>query len=353
MRKIWSLLCLVMLTGAVQAAPSPLPPDDFAGDQYIDEGGCVFNRDGDNWKPRLDKRGRMICGFPPSLSARRTDPDTVSVLPPLNPPEPPDPEKILLEELAAGLRQGEFLADPRMAEKREEPVTPRSDGGLGAEIAALAQQKQTVQAIMMGAPSNSALCALLGYRPAADSGPILGRDVTQGMCPGMRANLPGKRIIAGRRAEHDKIARQGEQGGNPHGEETDRIASAASGATVDTAARPKMRTGKTASQADRPARSGGHMSTRIRPARDHLGSKPELIPATARYVQVGRFPDDASADGTIRKLAQMGYPVARGYDGEDEPRRRVILAGPFSDRRSLVAALNMLRDNGYDEAAAR
>nr|WP_252733686.1 SPOR domain-containing protein [Paracoccus marinaquae] len=78
-----------------------------------------------------------------------------------------------------------------------------------------------------------------------------------------------------------------------------------------------------------------------------------MIPASARFVQVGAFADDANATIVIRRLSEMGYRVGQTRSRHDGKPVRVILAGPFTDRRSLVAALNRLRAQGYPGAVAR
>lgn len=354
MRNIWSLLFLAVLTGAAQATPSPLPPDSFTGEQYIDGRGCVFNRDGHGWTPRLDNEGKAICGFPPSLSARRTDPDTASVLAPGNPPAPQDPETLLREQLAAGLRQGEFTADPRDPEPRREPEIPLGDGGMSAGIEALARQQEVIRASMTGISTGSDLCARLGYQPDPNPRPILGGDVTQGLCPGMHATEPMKRVITGQRVAEGKIsARQGQYekptAGSVKGTDAEQAVDSGQQAKLsDMAKRPKSRAGKVAAPA------GGSKPVRDEPVSGNAPApRPELIPASARYVQIGSFPDDDSAHAAIRKLAAMGVPVARGHERGKDRKHPLILAGPFNDRRSLVAALNMLREAGYADAVAR
>ena len=75
------VLAMLLLGGAAQAAPTPPPPADFAGTQYIDGNGCVFTRSGTDWTARQDGQGQALCGFPPSLDVRRTDPLTERALP--------------------------------------------------------------------------------------------------------------------------------------------------------------------------------------------------------------------------------------------------------------------------------
>ncbi|WP_080622095.1 SPOR domain-containing protein [Paracoccus yeei] len=74
-----------------------------------------------------------------------------------------------------------------------------------------------------------------------------------------------------------------------------------------------------------------------------------MIPATARYVQLGRFPDPAQAERAAGRAAALGYPVLRGT-GRDSA---TLLAGPFDTREAIVRALNRLRRAGFAAAVAR
>ena len=76
-----------------------------------------------------------------------------------------------------------------------------------------------------------------------------------------------------------------------------------------------------------------------------------MIPAGARFVHLGKFADPAGRDAVIRRLRDLGYPIARGR-ANDGPGSG-LYAGPFGDRRSLVAALNDLRARGIGHPVAR
>ena len=79
----------------------------------------------------------------------------------------------------------------------------------------------------------------------------------------------------------------------------------------------------------------------------------EMIPANARYVEIGTYADEANAMAALRRLAGLGYRTAqRDQKVKDNP-GKAILAGPFADRQALVAALSRLRANGWPRAVAR
>lgn len=60
--------------------PAEPPPPDFTAAQFIDSAGCVFVRVKDGWRARIARDGSAICGYPPTFSARRTGPDSITPL---------------------------------------------------------------------------------------------------------------------------------------------------------------------------------------------------------------------------------------------------------------------------------
>ena len=79
----------------------------------------------------------------------------------------------------------------------------------------------------------------------------------------------------------------------------------------------------------------------------------EMIPASARYIQVGAFQDGENALIVLRALSERGYPVAQTRITQKAKDMRVIMAGPFPDRQRLVEALSDLRRTGYAGAMPR
>ena len=375
----WMLLAMA---GMAAASPVPPPPDDFASLQYIDGKGCVYERDGGDWVARRDGAGEMVCGFPPSTAARRTDPAAERILPPGNQPAPPTAEDLLMQQLASGLRQGEFTADPLSPEARRAPEPPKRAAPLQVELGEVLDRTAAFRATMTAAGGTSAdLCDLLGYRPDAAARPILGADVTQGLCPGMRAPTPEARIREGARldvaaappsgppqpapaasvavaepavaapvpppaATHAQVATA-----QPAPEPA--VPAADSDAEPDTkpASEPAVIADRRTAADARPA--GGAPAVVARTGTAEPPATVEMIPASARFVQVGSFTDDRNATLTIRRLTQMGFRVGQTFARRNDQRVRVILAGPFPTRQALVTALNHLRENGYPKAVAR
>ncbi|MCF3972062.1 SPOR domain-containing protein [Paracoccus salsus] len=337
-----------------QAAPVPLPPADFGGSQYVDGSGCVYQRDGAGWTARRDKAGARICGFPPTLSSRRLDPDLDRLLAPEDKEAPRSPEDLLAEQLASGLRQGEFVADPRPAEIRTDPLLPQQPSPIVTELSQFAAHEAALRGALTGAGrSGSALCTLLGYEPDPNPVLLLGGDVTQGLCPGMRAPVPEQRfsdIAPGQAPELRPSGASPAAQAKPRSAQSPAIAAAGSSAlTADRRAGSSPAPAAPAPKPPVPGRAEARPTEPPQPAAPDV----EMIPPTARYVQVGAYADDENADSVIRRLSSLGYRVAQKRMRKDYQTQRLILAGPFSDRAALVAALNRLRAEGYPGAVAR
>ncbi|MGP9804208.1 SPOR domain-containing protein [Paracoccus sp. NSM] len=313
MMRVPVLMALLLAPLAALAAPVPPPPGNFTGVQYIDGKGCVFQRVEGGWQARTGSAGEPLCGFPPSIEMRRLDPDSSHVLL-MGPPEPPaDPAALLAERLAEELRQAD-LAEPT-------PVvapTPAAPSPLSEQIAAsLAVQQRAAQ----GFGVQSDLCRRLGYGDDPVEGGV--PDPT-GFCPGSRSPAPGAVL-----GDMTPASRQ--------------VASPADPAPP----RPAAAAATHARAPEASAGQAGGAPTR-RAAAPVAGV--EMIPAHARYVQIGAFrPDDA--DRAIRALAAKRLPAVRLRADPDQP--MVIMAGPFDDRRTLIEVLNRLRSEGWPGAVAR
>ncbi len=272
----WMVL-VILLPGRIWAMPEPPPPGDFPGAQYIDRSGCVFVRKGKAWEPRTDKQGAPICGFPPSLPALA---DTTPV------DAPPSPEEALAEVLAQGLKTGDLVTDA--------PATPMADivpDPAQAVLDATLQDQIDLEARLRSAMAGQApdgLCARLGYRPKAGQTAIIGGDVTQGLCPGMTAPDPMPQITAPAATPAQAV-------------ETETPDNVAADTTARQAVRPRESgPGPASVVARRPAVSKAEKSAIV-----------EMIPASARYVEIGTYADEANAMAALRRLAGLGYRTAQ------------------------------------------
>ncbi len=356
------MLALALLPGlALAQAPRPAedPPADFPSRQYIDSRGCVFLRDdAGGWTARLARDGTPICGYPPTLSARGLG--GKPRLRALDPNAGRSRAELLAEALSlqvlTNLRPGELASDPQPMERRLDlGAEPAPSGPADALRAALTAAPAVRQGMGGALRPNRRLCELLGYDGEADPA-RLGRDPSQGYCaslpesdlsrlsflrpigslspagdtrpPAMAAAVPPSASSAPARPQPDAARPAPSASAPAAGKQPAPVAKPAAGAGA--APRPKP-----AAQASRPSPSGG------------------MIPAGARYVQLGTFANPENAERAARRIAQMGYPVLRGTDRVGGREVQVIMAGPFPDRESIVRALDGIRKAGFPDAFPR
>ncbi|WP_314183544.1 SPOR domain-containing protein [Paracoccus yeei] len=351
---LWLVFWVVAPAAAValDQGPAEPPPADFAGRQYIDSRGCVFLRDAEGtWTARRARDGTAVCGYPPTLSARGAggrprlralDPDAGKTRAQLL-------EERLARVVTGNLQAGELASDPRPLETLPDmgpepaPVAP-----LDALKSALHAAPMVREEMSRDIEPNRRLCRLLGYddEPAPQK-EGLGHDPTQGYCGALPASDLSRLAFA-----------------RPVGEIADPTATATAAGTEPAttpqppvspveARRADLSPGSPtprAAAAEKPA-PGLRVAAKPgrRPAPPAKAQGAEMIPATARYVQLGRFPDPAQAERAARRAAALGYPVLRGT-GRDSP---TLLAGPFDTREAIVRALNRLRREGFAAAVAR
>ncbi len=321
--RVWAWMMLVLwLPGQVMAAPEPPPPGDYPGEQYIDRTGCVFIRTGSDWLPRLDKQGAPVCGFPPSQPAEAAE----------APAAVPSPEEVLTAVLAEGLRSGDLLTDAPATPLRDAAPDP-AQAELDQALARQVELDARLRSAMAGRAPDG-LCARLGYTPAEGPAPIIGGDVTQGLCPGMTAPDLAPAVTAV--SVQPAVA--------PVPAPAERPAKAPRQAAAPAPVR---------SPRAEPAKPASVVARRPAPAQAVAPATVEMIPANARYVQIGTYADEANALAALRRLSGMGYRTAQRHERSGDKAAKAILAGPFADRQALVAALTRIRANGYPRAVAR
>lgn len=357
MRRLTAAVAIYLIgwtgAGTALAVPAEMPPADFIADQYIDSQGCVFVRQDDYWVARIDRDGGAICGYPPSVTSHR-------------PSLPVDPEtarqqasKALAEALATGLQNGELRGDLTAALERSPAPVPRGVGP-AVEIARMVDAAPALrEAMAAGARPNNRLCELLGGDARRGGTARLGADPTRGMCSGLPDSNVTMRIIAGdavpRSAAPSAQDMPSDQASLALAPPPGSLGQAVTGnsATDRDQGKPVAPpTGATAAAGAKAPSSRPALSVAAARASDAGPASGDAIPASARYVQLGWFTDDLSANAVIRQVAAMGLPVARGR--KIDPRAgRLVLAGPFKDRRDLVIALRRLRISGFAGAMPR
>lgn len=306
--------------------PAETPPPDFTAGQYIDSAGCVFVQTDAGWRGRIERDGAAVCGYPPTLSARRAGPDGEPTLFPV--PDLPRAARIkreLTQAIIPNLQAAE-LAEVHPAREASEgsgkmALPAASPAGSQAsqgeppsdplQIGAMATQVPTLSRQMAGPGRIDRLCDLIGdERPAQDGASL-------GLCGGATPLASLAHVSLGRKA----------------GGETGRSAVAAGG-TRDVPAPP--------GGAKRNAKAA--VSGKVLPLDDM-----RMIPPGARFVQAGSFREAGQAHATAGRLARLGVPVVRGKENGTE----LVLVGPLDGREAIVRMIERLRRAGYRDLRAR
>lgn len=344
---------LFMGTAAVSAElqPAELPPDDFTARQYIDSNGCVFLRGEDQqWRARMYRGEGQACGFPPTLAKR---PIAIEGAVALDLPAEPSLEQVLTDAVFPYLREGERVGDRTpfqpLPDMGPEPALTGPADFIQAEVAA----QTAIRYSMAGARQpNRELCRLLGYDGAVGLGQTtgtegLGSDPTQGFCYGLAASkvpwlvfarpakLPEEAMPEDPKRHADRIA-----------PEADRDKPVPKAEVATGPDKPRRNSNASRPQADgaEPKRPDGRAAKTT--------SDEAMIPAHARYVQVGVFDGPDQIADAARRLQSLGLPVVRQVAPLAQG-GQVILAGPFTSRQAIVMALNRIRSAGFPQAVPR
>lgn len=335
MLRIWTVFLAVIFAGPGFAlGPAELPPPDFTAPQYIDSKGCVFIRKEDGgWAPRLYRDGSLVCGYPPSLSARRLTPEGGARLFSDSNPAPfrsDQIERALTQLVIPNLQTGELVGE-------RAPLTPLPDMGpepasqepaqmLSAEIKAQPRLRAEMGRSLQ---PNRQLCQLLNYGAPEVSAQGLGHDPTEGFCDGLSrpqlaqlafvrpANLPvTTKVTAAGPVASDNIPEMAA----PRGEAKDQ---------------PKLRAEKTTAHQNKTEVSRREADSFQMP----------------RFIRIGSFPSEQQMLVVAGQVAAMQFPVVRPKSGQSKDRQFILLAGPFEERQALVIALDRIRRAGFPSAA--
>lgn len=331
--RIWRGVLVWLWCLAPLAAPAQVPPPDFGAVLFIDAAGCVRERDGTDWRPRLLSDGTPDCGYPPTPLPGPPPRDADLPLP----PGLPEAEGRLLATLAEGLRPGDFLPPgPAMPP----PATPGHPAMQTIETA-LSGEGLAARAALAGARPNARLCALIGQGGAAAGG--LGADPSRGFCPG---DAPGLVTAALRsaaalpvRAEVPQPEASAEEAASAGRIDRPADAGAPAGAAPVAARRdaPPPRPAGAVTPAPTRAAAPG--------PRRALVVDESLIPAGARYLQLGGPVDAGAAQAGFVRVAALGLPAARGR--VPGGKGVLVMAGPFDSRQAIVRAYARLRTAGF------
>lgn len=347
-------------------APAEAPPPGFTAAQYIDSQGCVFVRSGAGWAARIARDGSAICGYPPTLSARRTDPDRPPTL--FAPPEEPRAqriERVLTETIVPNLIEGELVTPPaaphalaasaagdapRVAAVTSQPpaaavaTDPNGSPENGGPIAArtpgpatpadplgLSALVREASVVTTPDPSrrHARLCALTGADATPQPG--IGGATALGFCGPVSVSLSAHAL-----PETPAPSRA-------------RIATAASAPPLAARGASPSRSAATPKAPRQPAPTSARAATERRTTTAARQGTGPMIPPGARYVQIGAFRDAGNAARTARRVSDLGLPVARSLQGQTQ----LIMVGPLTGREAVVRALDRVRRAGFRDAYAR
>ncbi|MDF3607384.1 hypothetical protein PE067_15315 [Paracoccus sp. DMF-8] len=371
-RLVALVIALLFWGGVVLAGdgPAELPPPGFASQQYIDSKGCVFRRDDmGRWAPRMNSDDTPVCGYPPTLSARRPSPDDATGLFSAARPEPARAHQI--EAALAGLvipnlQAGELVGDRTAFQPRPdmgpEPSLTAPLRELRAEIEGQGQVRAQMNGMLQ---PNRALCQLLGLdtQKPGGTGMMPGADPTQGFCDSIPrndlarlafarpANLPvpaGTEAVAA--ASETLAARVPVRAGSvARAAKSGAAASKAPASTdadVSTTIRSQLRSPaaapKPGTAVPRSAGAGGQ-AARTPPTGPWITG----IPAGTRFILIGTYQNGPEVDGILRRLSGLNMPIMRQISPAPvQGSTQVILVGPFDSRQSIVRAFDRLRRAG-------
>lgn len=346
--------------------PAEWPPEGFRAAQYIDSRGCVFIRDGDGpWHPRLAPDGGRICGYPPTLSLRELAP-------------PPPAEQTTEDKLAhidgveaqlaakiamalgpapvsdhAPAHESQSEHAPQKQAPHSPPAkdsaatkpapsqpkgTPDKPASLADDIRAQMTRGAELRRIMAESrPETDRLCALLGAAPVGGQKGL--HDGSFGHCGPLRdLPLPPLTGVAENHPPKDEAPKQ----------TTPKLALAKG---TDDKPRSKPAPSPATSK---PSSQQTTQSAPPKKARSQQAAASQaLLPAGARFVQIGVYADPANASRMVQKLAGMGFPVARTSGKLANKPAEIILAGPFEGRKAMIRAMDQIRQAGITDAFPR
>lgn len=338
--------------------PAEEPPPDFSGHQYIDSAGCVFLRTEAGWRARLARDGAPICGWPPTLALRsgremRSDLE----------PRAAQIERILTETIITNMQEGE-LVDPvpqnraggrrasgpqKSGEAENNPLGSADSDPLN--VGRMLAHAPDLRRQLVGAGRAERLCELVGAGdPLGLCGRAEGGLTLAGGKPGLPV-LPVDPPARARIASADPVppgaAPTDTTAILPAAEKEPRVDAATQPVAPPAAARaagvPRPRIAAPRPTAVVPGASGSSPGA----------SRPEqlLIPAGARYVEVGVFTDPDQARSIAARLVGMGLPVVRTKPRDDAA--LTIMVGPLEGREAIVRMADRLRKAGFTRLVAR
>lgn len=352
-------------------APAETPPATFAGNQYVDSQGCVFNRAGVSddvtWVPRVGRDRKQICGFQPSAGIVTTAP-----LP--APQAEPKPEVQVAADAAPSIETDTTaaLTSSQMPKtvasaptvhkpaRRNKSMIMKTDPSLVILASGKskwsngrtteAQNGQTGEIILVpwgtrvvprhvydNRRSATRFKVPRGYSTVWEDDRLNPRRVEQTLEGHARMNLIWTKTVPRRLID----ATTGQ-------DMTDTIPVIYPYTDVATQQRALAVSSKGTSRTSGNAPIEPNVSTKSQATE----IKRESV-VGQNYVQVGTFDDARTAQASAQKIKKMGLPVRIGKYARDGKTYRLVLAGPFSSDDQAASALGKARSAGFSDAFAR
>lgn len=358
--KILSTAAVAVVLSAAMAqaqagrTPAEIPPASYTQSQYVDSNGCVFIRAGFNgatsWVPRYGDDRRPMCGFEPSApsGAARVAAAT------------PAPVTVRAASPARTATAAAATAPARVRTAQAAPATGRRNAPWSVPPEqGRSRPAQVYQAQASALDRRWSFYDQTGPSPCTNYSP---HSQLYAVPSPVRPDLP---LRCGPQAEHpaDALRQQSPNGGqwqpwdgaNPYPAPDNNVYMLPPpyaprwpepylhGASVQPQrAAPRARVSTMGTTAPIDSRASRRDST---PTGGHMSN--------GQYVQVGTFGVAANARATISRLQAQGMPVATGQATSGGRQVQVVLAGPFSSRAELSAALGAARALGYSDAYIR
>lgn len=353
--------------------PANLPPPGFAGQQWVDNRGCLYIRAGHggqvNWVARIDASRRPICGQTPTMqtmSEARAALDAPVAAQPIAPrarsgiaPSQYTPPPVTygaptpLARPARAKATAAATPQPRMVRAAPSPApapTVFNSAAQGESQSAAAPARHYPQPAI----SASRVTGCPDFAPYGQFYP-LHRGGTTLLC----ASAP-HRISGLSPAEVEAhVARAGKRH-VVHGHTAESLDAPPAGykkAWRDDRLNPNRAKGTAEGKAqmarvwtnDVPQRAqpGAHRQTGHKAGHHHAMAHAGL------FVQVGSFGVPSNAARAADRLRAMGMPVQIGHGRVKGKALQIVSAGPFHDQRQADAALSAARSAGFSDAILR
>jgi len=345
-------ICFVLSAGAALAQargpifPAEMPPESFAGAQYVDSNGCVFVRAGFNgrvnWVPRLGNDRRPMCGMQPSLASAPA-PRVVAPAAPVvaSAPRVIAPAPVAAAPVAPRV-QPRSAPQPVMVGGVPYSVPPEVIRPRGTATAQLVQ--------VQGLDTRWSFYDRTGPSPCTN----LSAHSQLYMVPSpARPDLP---LRCGPQAQHPADAvRELAPRGN-RWEPWDGVNPAPMAPNVyqlPAPYAPRWPDAHMQAPAQIRAAAPVQMASAPRAHLSTMGTAPEPVRASGRFVQVGTFGVEANSRGAVARLQSAGLPVAIGRTERGGRALQIVMAGPFASEADLRAALGAARAMGFSDAFTR